>query len=57
MRRLTKFILKMLIIGAAILAIVAIVELTNFMNDDTFWDAVTPDPIEESSDYFYDERY
>jgi len=57
MRRLSKFILKILIIGAAILAIVAIVELTNFMNDDTFWDAVTSDPIEESTDHFYNERY
>ena len=37
--------------------IIAIVEMTNFMNDDTFWDAVTPDPIEESTDYFYYERY
>ena len=58
MRRLTKFILKILIIASTIMVIIAIVEMANFMNDDTFWDAVTPDPIEEGgSDYFYDERY
>tara|TARA_R110000824_G_scaffold33981_5_gene108510 strand:+ start:803 stop:976 length:174 start_codon:yes stop_codon:yes gene_type:complete len=52
-----KFILKILIILVVVAIIAGIVELVCFMNDDIFWDAVTPDTIEDGSDYLYDERY
>ena len=57
MKKVGKILLKALIVLIVIAIIAGIVELVCFMNDDIFWEAVTPDDTEEGSEYLYDDRY
>jgi hypothetical protein len=49
-KKVSRIILKLLIIGIVSIVVVATVELVNFTCDDGFWDSVPS--AEEEKDYF-----